>query len=98
LGDFQDTVVFDTDQLIAITAIYVKSWVPPKTFHKHIISLLSSNFTYWQEILSSRSYHCTAVFCDYIFGANIRFRDVIWILSLVEWALDNPFSKLGSSL
>jgi hypothetical protein len=52
----------------------------------------------WQKILSSRYYNCTTVFSDYILGANIEFRDTFQTLSLVEWALDNPSSKFGSSL
>jgi len=64
---------------INIPAIDVKFWMSQKTYHTHIISELSQKFTSWQEILSSRHYHCTTVFCDYILGDNIEFRDTILV-------------------
>jgi hypothetical protein len=57
-------IVLDlSDQLLTIPAIYVKFWMPPKTYHKQIISRLFKKFTYWQEMFSPYLESVTPAFC-----------------------------------
>jgi len=59
----QDMMLDVSTLLLKITAIYVKFWMSPKTYHTHIISILFEKFTSWQAMFSPYLVSFTPAFC-----------------------------------